>query len=218
MVLVGWTFAAPRELLHRLFQADTATVLFTLFGSGVLGWAGYLLVRLRASNWSQPASVTGEVFVDPGLEAAQRRTARTSRPCTTWPSTRDARTVRSRGWCRGAGRHLPDRRRVAPAGAAVDPVGDRDRNGAARPEWRRGRSRRPAAPCTPTTETLVAAAMRPAEVPPTAPLRRSAVDTGQPSIPAQPLMPAQPLIPGSRADGGGDGGGRGRRGTAGTGG
>ncbi|MFJ6199079.1 DUF2207 family protein [Micromonospora sp. NPDC092111] len=96
---VGWAFATPRDLWHRLFEAGTVTVCFTLFGITLLGHAAYLVGRslLDAAN---PATVTGEVLWHQVWQSRQvgddadRRTV----PKTFYLVIDDGQTARTRAW------------------------------------------------------------------------------------------------------------------------
>ncbi|MFC6015832.1 hypothetical protein ACFP2T_06465 [Plantactinospora solaniradicis] len=60
-VLAGWTFAAPADLAPRLVASDPVTLGFTLSGLLLLGYGGYLGLRLLL-DLAGPRTVSGEVL------------------------------------------------------------------------------------------------------------------------------------------------------------
>ncbi|MFD0819180.1 hypothetical protein ACFQ0D_12890, partial [Micromonospora zhanjiangensis] len=59
--LLGWTFAAPRDLPGRLSDGSPVTLVFTLTGLALLGYATYTVVRVLLDAVA-PVTVTGEVL------------------------------------------------------------------------------------------------------------------------------------------------------------
>jgi hypothetical protein len=97
--LIGWTFASPRDLPHRLADADVVTLAFTLFGLALLGYAAYTGVRVLLDAVA-PVAVTGEVLWhqvwqtrEVGSDTSRRRI-----PSLYYLVVDDGRLDRTRAW------------------------------------------------------------------------------------------------------------------------
>jgi hypothetical protein len=161
MVLVGWTFASPKDLTHRLFEASTVTVLFALVGLALLGWAAYLLVRLGL-DLAQPTSVTGEVLWTQVWKQRSRENG-PDEPTLYYLALDEGREDRTVAWvlpaaladtCRTGDEITMRVRRWTRWATAVDLL----RRG---PEWDAWESELARGTLRDKTETLVAAAMAP---------------------------------------------------------
>ncbi|MEU5942774.1 hypothetical protein ABZ807_27195 [Micromonospora sp. NPDC047548] len=109
--LIGWTFASPRDLWHRLFDADVVTVGFTVVGLALLGYAVYTGVRVLLDAVA-PATITGEVLWhqvwqtrEVGSDTSRRRI-----PSLYHLAVDDGRLDRTRAWILPA--EIADRCRV----------------------------------------------------------------------------------------------------------
>ncbi len=109
--LLGWTFADPRELWHRLADTNPVTIVFTLAGLALLGYATYLMVRVLL-DFAAPTNVSGEALwhqVWQTREVGSEDSRRTI-PRTFYLVVDDGRTDRTRAWILPA--EISDRCRV----------------------------------------------------------------------------------------------------------
>jgi hypothetical protein len=170
MLMIGWTFASPGDISYRLFDSGPVTVAFTLFGLVLLAWGGYLLMRF-VLDLASPKSVTGQILWTQVWKERTRENG-PNIPTLYYLALDEGQDDRTMAWVLPAvfadGCRTGDevRLRVRPWTRWVTTM-EMVRRG---PEWEAWAGEHARGTLERDTETLVAAASRPAPPSPVAPL------------------------------------------------